>query len=51
MQSFVVLTGASSGFGALTARELARAGHSFYAGMRETARFDCRLTFTSRLEI
>jgi len=30
----VVVTGASSGFGALTVRELARAGHIVYAGMR-----------------
>ena len=33
----VVITGASSGFGALTARALADAGHTVYAGMRETA--------------
>lgn len=32
----VVITGASSGFGALTARALAKAGHTVYAGMRET---------------
>jgi len=36
MKSVVVITGASSGFGALTARALARAGHTVYAGMRET---------------
>jgi len=36
MKSVIVITGASSGFGALTARELARAGHTVYAGMRET---------------
>ncbi|OLE29247.1 MAG: oxidoreductase [Catenulispora sp. 13_1_20CM_3_70_7] len=32
----VVITGASSGFGALTARALADAGHTVYAGMRQT---------------
>lgn len=33
----IVVTGASSGFGALTARALARAGHIVYAGIRDTA--------------
>ena len=32
----IVVTGASSGFGALSARALARAGHIVYAGMRAT---------------
>ncbi|MBY5800418.1 SDR family oxidoreductase [Rhizobium leguminosarum] len=32
----IVITGASSGFGALTARALANAGHTVYAGMRAT---------------
>ncbi|SES47669.1 SDR family oxidoreductase [Rhizobium sp. NFR03] len=32
----IVVTGASSGFGAMTARQLAQAGHTVYAGMRAT---------------
>ncbi len=32
----IVITGASSGFGALTARTLAREGHVVYAGIRDT---------------
>ena len=28
----IIITGASSGFGALTARALAKAGHTVYAG-------------------
>ena len=35
-KNVIVITGASSGFGALAARALARAGHTVYAGMRET---------------
>jgi NAD(P)-dependent dehydrogenase (short-subunit alcohol dehydrogenase family) len=35
-ENVIVITGASSGFGALAARALARAGHTVYAGMRET---------------
>jgi NAD(P)-dependent dehydrogenase (short-subunit alcohol dehydrogenase family) len=36
MKPIIVITGASSGFGALTARALAHAGHIVYASMRET---------------
>lgn len=36
MSNIVVITGASSGFGALTARALADTGHTVYAGMRDT---------------
>jgi NAD(P)-dependent dehydrogenase (short-subunit alcohol dehydrogenase family) len=35
MNNIIVITGASSGFGALTARALARSGHTVYASMRE----------------
>ncbi|MEV6541996.1 SDR family oxidoreductase [Streptomyces sp. NPDC051665] len=36
MNNIVVITGASSGFGALTARTLAHRGTTVYAGMRQT---------------
>jgi NAD(P)-dependent dehydrogenase (short-subunit alcohol dehydrogenase family) len=36
MKNIVVVTSASSGFGALAARALARGGHTVYASMRET---------------
>jgi NAD(P)-dependent dehydrogenase (short-subunit alcohol dehydrogenase family) len=36
MKQVIVVTGASSGFGALAARALANAGHIVYASMRET---------------
>lgn len=36
MKQIIVITGASSGFGALTARALAQAGHTVYASMRAT---------------
>ena len=37
MTQIIVITGASSGFGALTANALAKSGHTVYAGMRDTA--------------
>jgi NAD(P)-dependent dehydrogenase (short-subunit alcohol dehydrogenase family) len=36
MGKVIVITGASSGIGALSARALARAGHTVYAGIRDT---------------
>jgi NAD(P)-dependent dehydrogenase (short-subunit alcohol dehydrogenase family) len=36
MKKIIIITGASSGFGALTARALAKASHTVYASMRET---------------
>jgi NAD(P)-dependent dehydrogenase (short-subunit alcohol dehydrogenase family) len=37
MKQVIVVTGTSSGFGALAARALADAGHTVYASMRDTA--------------
>jgi NAD(P)-dependent dehydrogenase (short-subunit alcohol dehydrogenase family) len=37
MKRVILISGASSGFGAITARALAQAGHTVYASMRETA--------------
>jgi NAD(P)-dependent dehydrogenase (short-subunit alcohol dehydrogenase family) len=36
MPKTIIVTGASSGFGAMTSRALADAGHTVYAGMRHT---------------
>jgi NAD(P)-dependent dehydrogenase (short-subunit alcohol dehydrogenase family) len=37
MKSVILTTGESSGFGALAARAIAKAGHTVYASTRETA--------------
>ena len=37
MSEIILITGASSGFGRVTAEALAKAGHTVYASMRETA--------------
>lgn len=37
MKYVILITGASSGFGALTARYLAEAGYTVYASMRDTS--------------
>lgn len=37
MSNIILITGASSGFGLMTAKALAQAGHTVYASMRETS--------------
>src|SRR5262245_50448981 len=37
MNQVILITGASSGFGRLSAEALARAGHTVYASMRDTS--------------
>lgn len=37
MKNTIIITGASSGFGLMSAKALAHAGHTVYAGMRQTA--------------
>jgi NAD(P)-dependent dehydrogenase (short-subunit alcohol dehydrogenase family) len=37
MNKVIIVTGASSGFGLMAAQSLAQAGHTVYAGIRETA--------------
>src|SRR5258708_38326832 len=44
----IMITGASSGFGALTASRLAEAGHTVYATMRETGGREAKKIRTAR---
>ena len=49
MKNVIAITGASSGFGLMSARALAHAGHTVYASMRApmSMRMDPRLTSPS----
>ncbi|MFD4369362.1 hypothetical protein [Rhodococcus sp. NPDC058521] len=47
----VVITGASSGFGNLTGRALAQAGHTVYAGMRQTTSRNASRAHPGRLVV
>jgi len=48
MKYVILITGASSGFGALTARHLAGAGHTVYASMRETSKRNAKQVEAAR---
>jgi NAD(P)-dependent dehydrogenase (short-subunit alcohol dehydrogenase family) len=48
MNYVIVITGASSGFGALASRALADAGHVVYAGMRDTGGRNARQAAAAR---
>jgi NAD(P)-dependent dehydrogenase (short-subunit alcohol dehydrogenase family) len=48
MPKTIVITGASSGFGATTARHLADAGHTVYAGIRDTTGRNIQATADAR---
>jgi NAD(P)-dependent dehydrogenase (short-subunit alcohol dehydrogenase family) len=44
----IIITGASSGFGAMAARDLAAGGHTVYAGMRDTEGHNARAVQEAR---
>lgn len=48
MSKVAIISGASSGFGAMTARELADAGHVVYAGMRDIGGRNTRAAAAAR---
>jgi len=51
MKSVIVITGASSGFGALAARALAKAGHTVYASMRDSTGHNAAQVIVGKQEI